>query len=407
MSIIVMKFGGTSVADIDCIKNVANKVAAQYKKNKKIVVVVSAMSGTTNNLIDLTKQVSKGGNLQEYDVVVSSGEQITAGLLSMALNSKEIPSRSFMGWQIPVLTDNTFSKANIAEISIDVLMHALNRNEIAVIPGFQGVTDENQITTLGRGGSDTSAVAIASALNAKRCDIYTDVDGIYTADPRMVPKAKKLDKISYEEMLEMASQGAKVLQTRSVALAMKYKLKIKVLSSFENKEGTLVLHEDEIMEKKNVSGIAFSLDEAKLTVIGIPDKPGQASILFKSLGLKAINVDMIAQSSSANKSATDLSFTVPKNELEDAISTIKSVQKKIGFKSIISDSDVAKISVIGIGMKTQAGVAQKMFDVLAEKNINLKVISTSEIKISVLIEAAYMELAARSLHTAFNLDESK
>ena len=407
MSIIVMKFGGTSVADIDCIKNVANKVAVQYKKNKKIVVVVSAMSGTTNNLIDLTKQVSKGRNLQEYDVVVSSGEQVTAGLLSMALNSLEIPSRSFMGWQIPVLTDNTFSKANIAEISIDVLMQSLNRNEIAVIPGFQGVTDENQITTLGRGGSDTSAVAIASALNAKRCDIYTDVDGIYTADPRMVPKAKKLDKISYEEMLEMASQGAKVLQTRSVALAMKYKLKIRVLSSFENKEGTLVLHEDEIMEKKNVSGIAFSLDEAKLTVIGIPDKPGQASILFKSLGLKAINVDMIVQSSSANKSATDLSFTVPKSELEEAINTIKSVQKKIGFKSIISDNDVAKISVIGIGMKTQAGVAQKMFDVLAEKNINLKVISTSEIKISVLIEAAYMELAARSLHTAFNLDKSK
>ena len=406
MKIIVLKFGGTSVGSINRIKKAVTIIQRYIKKKYKVIVVSSAMSGVTNDLIRKSQKLSKNFIDSEYDVLVSSGEQITAGLLSMALNSKEIPSRSFMGWQIPVLTDNTFSKANIAEISIDVLMQTLNRNEIAVIPGFQGVTDENQITTLGRGGSDTSAVAIASALNAKRCDIYTDVDGIYTADPRMVPKAKKLDKISYEEMLEMASQGAKVLQTRSVALAMKYKLKIKVLSSFENKEGTLVLHEDEIMEKKNVSGIAFSLDEAKLTVIGIPDKPGQASILFKSLGLKAINVDMIVQSSSANKSATDLSFTVHKNELEEAINTIKSVQKKIGFKSIISDSDVAKISVIGIGMKTQAGVAQKMFDVLAEKNINLKVISTSEIKISVLIEATYMELAARSLHTAFELDES-
>jgi len=406
MSIIVMKFGGTSVADTDCIKNVASKVVDQYKKNKKIVVVVSAMSGTTNNLIDLTKKLSKKRNSREYDVVVSSGEQVTAGLLAMALTSLNIPSRSFMGWQIPILTDDTFSKANIFEINGDVLMSSLNKNEVAIVPGFQGVTNKNQITTLGRGGSDTSAVAIASALNAERCDIYTDVDGIYTADPRMVPKARKLNKISYEEMLEMASQGAKVLQTRSVALAMKYKLKINVLSSFENKSGTLVIHEDEIMEKKNVSGIAFSLDEAKLTVIGIPDKPGQASILFKSLGLKAINVDMIAQSSSANTSETDLSFTVPKNELEEAINTIKSVQQEIGFKSIISDSDVAKISVIGIGMKTQAGVAQKMFDVLADKNINLKVISTSEIKISVLIEATYMELAARALHTAFNLDGS-
>ena len=406
MSIIVMKFGGTSVADTDCIKNVASKVVDQYKKNKKIVVVVSAMSGTTNNLIDLTKKISKKRNPREYDVVVSSGEQVTAGLLAMALTSHNIPSRSFMGWQIPILTDDTFSKANIVEINVDVLMSSLNKNEVAIVPGFQGVTNKNQITTLGRGGSDTSAVAIASALEAERCDIYTDVDGIYTADPRMVPKARKLNKISYEEMLEMASQGAKVLQTRSVALAMKYKLKINVLSSFENKSGTLVIHEDEIMEKKNVSGIAFSLDEAKLTVIGIPDKPGQASILFKSLGLKAINVDMIAQSSSANTSATDLSFTVPKNELEEAINTIKSVQQEIGFKSIISDSDVAKISVIGIGMKTQAGVAQKMFDVLADKNINLKVISTSEIKISVLIEATYMELAARALHTAFNLDGS-
>ncbi len=404
MSIIVMKFGGTSVADIDCIKNVAQKVVNQYKKNKKIVVVVSAMSGATDNLVNLTNQISEKRNLEEYDVVVSSGEQVTAGLLAMAITDLSVKSRSLMGWQIPIKTDDTHYKAIIENISNTNIFTLLNNEEIVVIPGFQGVTSENRISTLGRGGSDTSAVAIAASIKAERCDIYTDVDGVYTADPRMVPKAKKLNKISYEEMLEMASQGAKVLQTRSVALAMKNKLKINVLSSFEDKEGTLVVDEEEIMEKNIVSGIAFSLDEAKLTVVGLPDKPGQASKLFSSLGKRAINVDMIVQSSSADRNATDLSFTVPKSELNESLKVMNSLQKEIGFETITTDSDVAKIAVIGIGMKSQSGVAQKMFDTLAEKSINLKVISTSEIKISVLIDAAYMELAARSLHTAFDLD---
>ena len=404
MSIIVMKFGGTSVADIKCIKNVAQKVVNQYKKNKKIVVVVSAMSGATDNLVNLTNQISEKRNLKEYDVVVSSGEQVTAGLLAMAIADLNVKSRSLMGWQIPIITDNTHYKAIIDNILNTNILSLLKNDEIVVIPGFQGVTTENRISTLGRGGSDTSAVAIAASIKAERCDIYTDVDGIYTADPRMVPKAKKLKKISYEEMLEMASQGAKVLQTRSVALAMKNKLKINVLSSFEDKVGTLVVDEEEIMEKNIVSGIAFSLEEAKLTVVGLPDKPGQASKLFSSLGERAINVDMIVQSSSADRNATDLSFTVPKSELKESLKIMTSIQKDIGFETIITDSDVAKIAVIGIGMKSQSGVAQKMFDTLAEKSINLKVISTSEIKISVLIDAAYMELAARSLHTAFNLD---
>ena len=404
MSIIVMKFGGTSVADIDCIKNVAQKVVNQYKKNKKIVVVVSAMSGATDRLVKLTNQISEKRNLEEYDVVVSSGEQVTAGLLAMAISDLSVKSRSLMGWQIPIITDDTHYKAIIEDISNTNIFTLLNNEEIVVIPGFQGVTSGNRISTLGRGGSDTSAVAIAASIKAERCDIYTDVDGVYTADPRMVPKAKKLKKISYEEMLEMASQGAKVLQTRSVALAMKNKLKINVLSSFEDKEGTFVVDEEEIMEKNIVSGIAFSLDEAKLTVVGLPDKPGQASKLFSSLGERAINVDMIVQSSSADRNATDLSFTVPKSELNESLKVMNSIQKEIGFETITTDSDVAKIAVIGIGMKSQSGVAQKMFDTLAEKSINLKVISTSEIKISVLIDAAYMELAARSLHTAFDLD---
>ena len=404
MSIIVMKFGGTSVANIDCIKNVAQKVVKQYRKNKKIVVVVSAMSGATDSLVNLTNQISEKKNFEEYDVVVSSGEQVTAGLLAMAISDLSVKSRSLMGWQIPIITDDTHYKAIIENISNTNIFTLLNNEEIVVIPGFQGVTSENRISTLGRGGSDTSAVAIAASIKAERCDIYTDVDGVYTADPRMVPKAKKLKKISYEEMLEMASQGAKVLQTRSVALAMKNKLKINVLSSFEDKEGTFVVDEEEIMEKNIVSGIAFSLDEAKLTVVGLPDKPGQASKLFSSLGERAINVDMIVQSSSADRNATDLSFTVPKSELNESLKVMNSIQKEIGFETITTDSDVAKIAVIGIGMKSQSGVAQKMFDTLAEKSINLKVISTSEIKISVLIDAAYMELAARSLHTAFDLD---
>ncbi len=400
-----MKFGGTSLADIDCISNVAERVLDQAKTFRKIVVVVSAMSGTTNQLIELAKSTKKFSDPSEYDVVVSSGEQISAGLLSIVLKSKGLKSRSWMGWQIPLKTDNKFSKSLIEFIDIKDLNKSLEAGEIAVVTGFQGVNSQNRITTLGRGGSDTSAVAIAAALKAERCDIYTDVDGIYTTDPRVVPKAKKLNRISFEEMMEMSSQGAKVLQTRSVALAMREKVRLQVLSSFERKEGTYVLDEEEIMEKKIVSGIAFSLDESKVTVVGIPDKPGQAAKLFGALQEETINVDMIVQSSSVDTNATDLTFTIPKSELNRALEVIKEIKNEVGFLKLISDTDVAKVSVIGIGMQSQSGVAQKMFDTLAEKSINLKVISTSEIKISVLIEASYMELAVRSLHSAFGLDE--
>ena len=406
MARIVQKFGGTSVGDLDRIRQVAQKVRSCVDAGNQVAVVVSAMAGTTNQLVEWAKQIGPIHDAREYDTIVSTGEQVTVGLLSIALQNIGVDARSWLGWQIPIKTDEVHSTARIEEIKALDIIERLENGQVAVVAGFQGIAPDGRISTLGRGGSDTSAVALAAAIKADRCDIYTDVDGVYTTDPRIMSKARKLDYITFEEMLEMASAGAKVLQTRSVAMAMRHRVNLQVLSSFNDTPGTLVQNEEKQMEKQKVSGIAFSLDEAKLTVIGIPDKPGQASILFKSLGLKAINVDMIAQSSSADKSATDLSFTVPKNELEEAINTIKSVQKKIGFKSIISDSDVAKISVIGIGMKTQAGVAQKMFDILAEKNINLKVISTSEIKISVLIEAAYMELAARSLHTAFELDES-
>ncbi len=400
-----MKFGGTSLADIDCISNVAERVLDQAKTFRKIVVVVSAMSGTTNQLIELAKSTKKFSDPSEYDVVVSSGEQISAGLLSIVLKSKGLKSRSWMGWQIPLKTDNKFSKSLIEFIDIKDLNKSLEAGEIAVVTGFQGVNSQNRITTLGRGGSDTSAVAIAAALKAERCDIYTDVDGIYTTDPRVVPKAKKLNRISFEEMMEMSSQGAKVLQTRSVALAMREKVRLQVLSSFERKDGTYVLDEEEIMEKKIVSGIAFSLDESKVTVVGIPDKPGQAAKLFGALQEETINVDMIVQSSSVDTNATDLTFTIPKSELNRALEVIKEIKNEVGFLKLISDNDVAKVSVIGIGMQSQSGVAQKMFDTLAEKSINLKVISTSEIKISVLIEASYMELAVRSLHSAFGLDE--
>ena len=399
-----MKFGGTSVADIDCIKNVANRIKAQVNKNKKIVVVVSAMGSTTNILVDLVKETQTTINKNEYDVIVSSGEQITAGLLAMRLNGIGIKAQSWMGWQIPIKTDNKHSKAFIENIDIKLLKESIDSGKVAVLAGFQGVSKENRITTLGRGGSDTTAVAISAALSAERCDIYTDVDGIYTADPRMVPRAKKINKISYEEMLEMASQGAKVLHTRSVAIAMRYGVRLQVLSSFQNNEGTLVLGEEEIMEKKIVSGVSFSLDDAKVTVVGIPDRPGQASKLFKGLEKKSINIDMIVQSSAVDSNTTDLTFTVSKSELQEAIFLIKNIQNDIGFKDLITDSEVAKIAIIGIGMQTQSGVAQKMFDVLAEKAINLKVISTSEIRISVLIEASYMELAVRSLHSAFDLD---
>ena len=404
MSIIVMKFGGTSVADINCIKNVAEKIATQFEKNKRLVVVVSAMSGATDNLVDLTNKISKKRNLREYDVVVSSGEQVTAGLLAMAISDLNIKSRSLMGWQIPILTDDIHYKANIENILIENITLSLDKSEVVVVPGFQGLTHDNRITTLGRGGSDTTAVAIAAALKAVRCDIYTDVDGVYTTDPRIVKSAKKLDIITYEEMLELASQGAKVLQTRSVALAMKYGVNLRVLSSFEDLPGTSIVKEGKNMEKSEISGIAHSLNEAKITLSGVPDQPGQAADIFGTLAKHSINIDMIVQSSSINQGVTDITFTIPETDLQIAEKTLRNLQKKLGFNKSTSDTKVVKISVVGNAMRTQSGIAKTMFETLAKNQINIHVISTSEIKISVLISSDYYELAMRSLHSAFGLD---
>ena len=405
MKLVVLKFGGTSVADIACIKNVAKKIKNELKNNHKIVVVVSAMAGTTNQLIDWVKEASTNINKREYDVVVSSGEQITSGLLALALSDLNIDSRSWLAWQVPFLTDSIHSKASIVKIDTKAIKNFFKTGDVAVVAGFQGVNSNGDISTLGRGGSDTSAVAFAAVLKAKRCDIYTDVEGIYTSDPRIVSKANKLVKVSFEEMMEMSSQGAKVLETRSVALAMKYGVRIQVLSSFKDTLGTFVVDEEEIMEKKVVSGIAHSLNVAKITIVGIPDKPGQAAKLFSGLAEFSINVDMIVQSSSPDSNSTDLTFTVPETELRVAIDAINKTKSDVGFKEILSDIDVGKIAVVGVGMNTRPGVAQKMFESLAEKSINLQVISTSEIKISILIEASYVELALRTLHSAFDLDK--
>ena len=340
----------------------------------------------------------------EYDVVLSTGEQVTSALLAIALNNLNIKARSWLGWQVPIISDNSYGKAVIEEIKTDNILEFLKKNQVAIISGFQGVSKENRITTLGRGGSDTSAVAIAAAFTAERCDIYTDVDGVYTTDPRIVKSAKKLDLITYEEMLELASQGAKVLQTRSVALAMKYNVKLRVLSSFEDLPGTSIIKEEQNMEKTEISGIAHSLNEAKITLSGVPDQPGQAAEIFSALAKDSINVDMIVQSSSINHEATDITFTIPETDLKIAESTIKKIQKKIGFKKFITDTNVVKISVVGNAMRTQSGIAKTMFETLANNQINIHVISTSEIKISVLISSDYYEFAMRSLHSAFGLD---
>ena len=404
MKLVVLKFGGTSVADIPQIKKIASKVIKEVNKDKKVIVVVSAMAGVTNNLINLVKSTSKSPLYSEYDVVLSSGEQVTSGLLAIALYNLGINARSWLGWQVPILSDLSYGKALIEKIKTDQVFEFLNKNQVAIISGFQGVTKENRITTLGRGGSDTSAVALAAAFSAERCDIYTDVDGVYTTDPRIVKSAKKLDKITYEEMLELASQGAKVLQTRSVALAMKYNVTLRVLSSFEDLPGTSIIKEERNMEKSEISGIAHSLNEAKITLSGVPDKPGQAAEIFGALAKHSINVDMIVQSSSINYEATDITFTIPETDLTIAKKTIKNIQNKIGFKKFITDTNVVKISVVGNAMRTQSGIAKTMFKTLANNHINIHVISTSEIKISVLISSDYYELAMRSLHTAFSLD---
>ncbi|MFS2011600.1 aspartate kinase [Azospirillum sp. CT11-132] len=409
MARIVLKFGGTSVGDIDRIKNVARKVEQEVKAGHQVAVVVSAMSGVTNQLVKYCNDIDKLHDAREYDAVVASGEQVTSGLLAIALQSLGIPARSWAGWQVPIRTDDTHGKARIVSIDTTEMEKSLQTGEVAVVAGFQGVSEQGRIATLGRGGSDTSAVALAAAVKADRCDIYTDVDGVYTTDPRIVSKARKLDKITYEEMLEMASQGAKVLQTRSVEMAMNHRVRVQVLSSFEaaagsSLPGTLVVDEDEIVEKEVVSGIAYSRDEAKITLVGVADQPGVAAAIFGPLTDNAVNVDMIVQNVSEDGKSTDMTFTVGKADLARAVKVLEDAQSTLNYKRIISDANVVKVSVIGVGMRSHAGVAQRMFKALADKGINIQVISTSEIKISVLIAEEYAELALRALHTAYGLD---
>jgi aspartate kinase len=404
MARIVMKFGGTSVGTIERIRNVAQRVKREVEDGNEVAVVVSAMSGETNRLVGLCEEASSLYDLREYDVVVSSGEQVTVGLLSIVLQSMGVAARSWLGWQLPLRTSDAHGSARIQAIDTGDMIRRFGEGQVAVVAGFQGIDSQGRITTLGRGGSDTSAVGLAAALKADRCDIYTDVDGVYTSDPRIVAKARKLDKITYEEMLEMASQGAKVLQTRSVELAMKEGVRLQVLSSFEDRPGTLVVDEEEIVEQEIVSGIAYSRDEAKITLREVPDKPGVAASIFGPLTDAQINVDMIVQNVSATGAATDLTFTVTKADFNRAVDVLKGQEEAIGYKELRADKDVVKVSVIGVGMRSHAGVAQRMFKALADKGINIQVISTSEIKVSVLISEEYTELALRSLHTAYGLD---
>ena len=404
---IVQKFGGTSVANIEAVRSMAKKVKAEVKHGNEVVVVVSAMAGTTNELVSWANKVGSVQDTPEFDTVVAAGEQITAGLLAMALQETGVDARSWLGWQIPIQTDNSHGKARILGIEIKELEEKIKEGEVAVIAGFQGLGLDNRITTLGRGGSDTSAVALAAALKADRCDIFTDVEGVYTTDPRIVAKARKLEQITYEEMLEMASLGTKVLQTRSVELAMNKKVRVQVRSSFLDVPGTLVVDEGEILEKEIVSGIAYSKDEAKITLIRVEDRPGVAAAIFGRLADKNVNVDMIVQNTSEGGKATDITFTVSQNDYQRVRSILEEQCNELGYDRLVTDENVVKISVIGVGMKSHAGVAQRMFKTLAEKGINIQVISTSEIKVSVLISEDYTELALRALHTAYGLDEGE
>jgi aspartate kinase len=401
---VVMKFGGTSVANIERIRAVAQRVKREVDAGNEVAVVVSAMSGATNQLVAWCGELSPLYDAREYDVVVASGEQVTCGLLAIALQTIGVNARSWLGWQIPVESDDAHGKARITRIRTEDMIARFAQGQVAVVAGFQGRGPDNRVTTLGRGGSDTSAVALAAALQADRCDIFTDVDGVYTTDPRIVAKARKLDKISYEEMLEMASVGAKVLQIRSVEMAMKHRVRLQVLSSFEDKPGTLVVDEDEIMEQELVSGIAYSRDEAKITLLRVADRPGVAASIFGPLADANINVDMIVQNVSESGDTTDMTFTVSKADFERAKQVIEGQRNQVQFAGMIADSNVVKVSVIGVGMRSHAGIAQRMFKALAEKGINIQVISTSEIKISVLVAEEYTELAVRALHTAYGLD---
>ena len=401
---LVMKFGGTSVADIERIRAVAQRVKREVDAGHEVAVVPSAMAGSTNQLVEWCRAVSPLHDTREYDVVVASGEQVTSGLLALALQECGVEARSWLGWQIPIRTDDAHGKARILGIETAEIERRFALGQVAVVPGFQGLGSDNRITTLGRGGSDTSAVALAAALRADRCDIFTDVDGVYTTDPRIVAKARKLDKISYEEMLEMASLGAKVLQIRSVEIAMKHGVRLQVLSSFVDVPGTLVVDEDEIVEQEVVSGIAYSRDEAKITLTRVPDRPGVAASIFGPLADANINVDMIVQNVSESGDSTDMTFTVTKGDLVRAEKVLADRKPDLKYAAMLSDPNVVKVSVIGLGMRSHAGVSQRMFKALAEKGINIQVISTSEIKISVLVAEEYTELAVRALHTAYGLD---
>ena len=404
---LVQKFGGTSVADLDRIRAAAGRVAAAVEAGNEVAVVVSAMAGTTDRLVEWTREIAPFHDAREYDVVVSSGEQATVGLMALALQAAGVDARSWLGWQVPILTDDVHGRARIDDIDPSELLKRMSLGQVPVVAGFQGLSSARRITTLGRGGSDTSAVALAAALGADRCDIFTDVDGIYTTDPRIVAKARKLDKVTFEEMLEMASQGARVLQTRSVEMAMNHGIELQVLSSFVDTPGTFVVNEDVDVEQQVVSGIAYTRDEAKVTIVGVPDRPGVAASIFGPLAETSINVDLIVQNVSADGQQTDITFTVGHSDYDRALAIIEKAREKIGFSRVEGDPEVVKISVIGVGMRSHAGVAQKMFNALAEKGINIQVISTSEIKVSVLLAEEYTELALRSLHTAYGLDDGE
>ncbi len=411
MPVLVMKFGGTSVANLDRIRRAAKRVGVEVAKGYDVIVIVSAMAGETNKLVGYVEEISPLFDAREYDAVVSSGENVTAGLMALTLQEMGVPARSWQGWQVPVRTTDAHAAARIEEIPTDNINAKFGEGmRVAVVAGFQGVGPDGRITTLGRGGSDTTAVAFAAAFGAERCDIYTDVDGVYTTDPRVCEKARKLDRIAFEEMLELASLGAKVLQTRSVEMAMRYHVKLRVLSSFEEQSdeaGTLVCDEEDVMESKPVAGVAYSRDEAKLTLLSVADRPGIAATIFTALSDAGVNVDMIVQNIS-EEGRTDMTFSCPTNEVARAEVALSEIKEKgaLNYSELVVDRDVAKVSVVGIGMRSQSGVAAKMFKVLSDEGINIKVITTSEIKISVLIDRKYMELAVQALHDAFELDKA-
>jgi len=405
MALIVQKYGGTSVGDVERIQRVARKVAAAREKGDQIVVVVSAMSGETNRLIGLAQSISEQPDPREYDQIVASGEQVTIGLLAMALTELGVPARSFLGLQVPIRTDNVHSKARITEIDGTAIHAALGRGEVCVVAGFQGVNAAGDITTLGRGGSDTTGVALAAGLGADECQIYTDVDGVYTTDPRVEPKARRLERVTFEEMLEMASLGSKVLQIRAVEFAGKYRVPLRVLSTFQDGPGTLITLDQEQngVEDPLISGIAFNRDEAQVTLQGVPDRPGIAAKVLSPIGEANIEVDMIVQNVGAD-ATTDFTFTVHKNDYKRALALVETIREQLGARAVKGDSDIAKVSVVGVGMRSHAGIASDMFNALAAENINIRMISTSEIKISVVIDEKYLELAVRTLHRAFELE---